>query len=52
MTAVGEAVTGFKVGDIVGVGCMVDSCRTCRSCRKGEEQYCSVGMVSNKDDSA
>ncbi len=36
----GEAVTKFKAGDIAGVGCMVDSCRSCASCRAGEEQYC------------
>jgi uncharacterized zinc-type alcohol dehydrogenase-like protein len=37
---VGDKVKKFKVGDTVGVGCMVDSCRTCASCRAGEEQYC------------
>jgi len=42
---VGADVTNFKVGDIVGVGCMVDSCRTCLQCRHGEEQYCLNGMV-------
>jgi len=36
----GAAVTRHKVGDLVGVGCMIDSCRTCASCREGEEQYC------------
>lgn len=41
----GTAVTRFKVGDAVGVGCFVDSCRDCPSCRKGEEQYCDRGMV-------
>ncbi|HEU0066647.1 MAG TPA: NAD(P)-dependent alcohol dehydrogenase [Sphingomonas sp.] len=46
VSAVGDAVTGFKVGDTVGVGCMVDSCRTCPSCREGEEQYCTgTGFV-------
>ena len=39
-TAVGAAVTGFKVGDQVGVGCMVDSCGRCGNCRRGEEQKC------------
>ena len=34
------AVTRFKAGDLAAVGCMVDSCRTCSSCRAGEEQYC------------
>ena len=42
---VGLAVTKFKVGDRVGVGCMVDSCRQCASCRGGEENYCSQFMV-------
>lgn len=42
---VGSAVTRYKVGDRVGVGCMVDSCRECANCRKGEEQYCLKGMV-------
>jgi uncharacterized zinc-type alcohol dehydrogenase-like protein len=36
----GSAVKKFKAGDIAAVGCMVDSCRTCASCRAGEEQYC------------
>lgn len=37
----GDAVTKFKVGDRVGVGCMVDSCQVCESCRDGLQQYCS-----------
>ncbi len=37
---VGRAVKQFKVGQLVGVGCFVDSCRTCASCKRGEEQYC------------
>ena len=46
VSAVGDAVTKFKVGDIAGVGCMVDSCGTCPSCTDGEEQYCeTTGMV-------
>ncbi|MCL4820144.1 MAG: NAD(P)-dependent alcohol dehydrogenase [Vicinamibacteria bacterium] len=41
VTAVGSAVTRFKAGDRVAVGCMVDSsCRTCASCKDGLEQYC------------
>lgn len=40
VTAVGPKVTRFKVGDRVGVGCMVDSCRACAACDKGIEQYC------------
>ena len=43
---VGEAVTKYKVGDRVGVGCMVDSCGECENCQKGEEQYCLNGNVS------
>lgn len=44
VTAVGSNVTKFKVGDTVGVGCLVDSCRTCPECRAGLEQFCT-GMV-------
>ncbi len=40
VTSVGKDVTRFKPGQIVGVGCMVDSCRTCASCGEGLEQYC------------
>lgn len=40
VTAVGSTVTKFKVGDLAGVGCMVDSCRHCSACKKGLEQYC------------
>ena len=45
VTAVGEAVTRFRVGDLAGVGCMVDSCRECASCQEGLEQYCERGFV-------
>ena len=45
VTAVGPQVWKYKVGDLVGVGCLVDSCRTCPSCREGLEQYCEVGFV-------
>src|ERR1700760_4676343 len=38
--AVGAEVTKFKVGDTAAIGCMVDSCRICASCKAGEEQYC------------
>jgi len=40
---VGAAVTKYAVGDRVGVGCMVDSCRECANCQQGEEQYCLHG---------
>ncbi|MFF8807131.1 NAD(P)-dependent alcohol dehydrogenase [Streptomyces omiyaensis] len=43
VTEVGPGVTRFAVGDRVGVGCMVDSCRTCENCRAGLEQYCTRG---------
>ena len=45
VVAVGNAVKKFKEGDVAAVGCMVDSCRTCASCRAGEEQYCEVGAT-------
>ena len=40
VTAIGAGVKKFKVGDTVGVGCLVDSCRTCPDCRDGLEQFC------------
>lgn len=42
---VGNKVKKFKEGDTAAVGCMVDSCRTCLSCREGQEQYCEGGLV-------
>ncbi|WP_158751125.1 NAD(P)-dependent alcohol dehydrogenase [Acidobacterium sp. S8] len=45
VTAVGSKVTKFKVGDKAGIGCFVDSCRTCEECQKGLEQYCAKGAV-------
>jgi len=42
---VGAHVTKFKVGDVAGVGCFVDSCGTCPSCAGGLEQYCDSGMI-------
>lgn len=40
---IGDKVSKFKIGDTVGVGCMVDSCRHCASCQEGLEQYCENG---------
>ena len=45
VTAVGDAVTKFKVGDRVGVGTFVDSCGTCDPCKRGMENYCRTGNV-------
>jgi len=45
VTAVGDLVTKFKVGDLAGVGCMVDSCQHCAPCDQGEEQYCENGFT-------
>lgn len=46
VTAIGKNVTKFKVGDKAGVGCMVDSCMECNSCKSGEEHHCeTTGMV-------
>ncbi|MBB3932790.1 putative zinc-type alcohol dehydrogenase-like protein [Kaistia hirudinis] len=42
---VGADVKSFKVGDLAGVGCLVDSCRTCANCVEGLEQYCLVGAT-------
>jgi alcohol dehydrogenase (NADP+) len=40
---IGAGVTRHRPGDMVGVGCMVDSCRTCEPCREGDEQFCTKG---------
>lgn len=45
VTSVGNKVSKYKVGDTVGVGCFVDSCRHCEACKKGEESYCREGPV-------
>jgi uncharacterized zinc-type alcohol dehydrogenase-like protein len=52
VTAVGSKVTRFKVGDLAGVGCMVDSDRTCPACRDGLEQYFETGgtLTYNSED--
>ncbi|MEU4452858.1 NAD(P)-dependent alcohol dehydrogenase [Nocardioides sp. NPDC023903] len=54
VTEVGSSVTNHKVGDRVGVGCFVNSCRECDNCRNGDEQHCStpgggVGTYAAKD---
>ncbi|MBI1686463.1 NAD(P)-dependent alcohol dehydrogenase [Caulobacter hibisci] len=45
VSAVGGSVSRFKEGDVVGVGCMVDSCKHCHSCDEGLEQFCENGFV-------
>jgi len=45
VSAVGAEVSKFKAGDVVGVGCLVGSCRHCASCADGLEQYCENGFV-------
>ena len=45
VSAVGGDVGGFKVGDTVGIGCLVNSCQQCAACNDGLEQYCEKGMV-------
>lgn len=45
VTAVGSAVTRYKVGDYAGIGCLVDSCRECDNCKQDQEQYCTNGFV-------
>ena len=47
---IGDAVTKYKVGDTVGVGCFVDSCRACAACKAGEEQYCERGATFTYND--
>ncbi len=47
--AIGDAVTQFAVGDRVGVGVMVESCRACENCVAGNEQYCLEGFVGTYD---
>ncbi|MFL9484717.1 NAD(P)-dependent alcohol dehydrogenase [Chitinophagaceae bacterium LWZ2-11] len=45
ITKVGDHVTKFKVGELAGIGCFVDSCRVCHNCQEGLEQYCDEGMT-------
>jgi len=56
ITAVGAEVKNFKVGDLAGVGCLVDSCQTCANCSQGLEQFCMKGATftynsNERDDS-
>ena len=45
VSRVGSGVTRFRTGDLVAVGCLVDSCRKCHACQDGLEQYCEGGLV-------
>ncbi len=45
VTEIGPKVTKFKVGDRIGVGVFIDSCRTCENCKNGNQQYCLQGMT-------
>lgn len=52
ITAIGDNVSDFKVGELAGVGCLVDSCHECYPCKEGEEQCCekgSIGTYNSKD---
>jgi len=50
VAAVGAEVTRHQVGDLVGVGCMVNACRECDNCTAGEEQYCVKGVIGTYGD--
>lgn len=50
ITKVGSGVSQFKAGDLVGVGCIVDSCRECASCKQDLEQYCVPGFTGTYND--
>ncbi|PYE25450.1 putative zinc-type alcohol dehydrogenase-like protein [Paraburkholderia silvatlantica] len=50
--AVGPDVTKVRVGSLVGVGCMVDSCRTCAACARNLEQYCENGFIATYNGSS
>jgi uncharacterized zinc-type alcohol dehydrogenase-like protein len=45
VTALGSAATKFAIGDRIGVGVFIDSCRTCANCLSGQQQYCENGMT-------
>lgn len=50
ISRIGAEVKKFKVGDLAGIGCFVDSCRKCASCREGLEQYCEEGCTQTYND--
>lgn len=50
ITKIGSSVTKFKSGDLAGVGCLVDSCRTCSNCKEGYQQFCENGSVGTYND--
>ena len=52
VAAVGSAVDRYQVGDLVGVGCMIDSCQHCPSCSEGLEQFCDNGFTGTYNGSA
>jgi len=54
VSAVGDGVSAFKPGDLVGVGCIVDSCRACDECADGQENYCNhmIGTYNGRTDDA
>ncbi|WP_193073884.1 NAD(P)-dependent alcohol dehydrogenase [Pseudomonas sp. FME51] len=52
VAAIGSAVDKFQVGDLVGVGCMIDSCQHCPSCAEGLEQFCDNGFTGTYNGSA
>ncbi len=45
VTEMGDKVRGVSIGEAVGVGCIADSCRTCSSCKSGDEHYCESGFT-------
>ncbi len=45
VTEMGDKVSGVSIGEAVGVGCIADSCRTCSSCKSGDEHYCESGFT-------
>ena len=49
VSEVGKKVTKFKVGDMAGVGFLVDSCGKCQECQRGQEQFCHNGWLSTSD---